>query len=73
MTATSTTLDLAQFRDLGYAVIEDVFDPVTDFLPLRSGYSDLLDREAARMLESGEIISDNQTLSFEQRFIQLVQ
>ena len=73
MTATSTTLDLAQFRDLGYAVIEDVFDLVTDFLPLRSGYSDLLDREAARMLESGEIISYNQTLSFEQRFIQLVQ
>ena len=72
MTVTSTSLDLAQFHDLGYAVIEDVFDPLTDFLPLRSGYSELLDREAARMLESGEISTYDRTMSFEQRFIQLV-
>ncbi len=72
MTATSTNLDLAQFHDLGYAVIEDVFDPLTDFRPLRSGYSDLLDREADRMLKSSEISSYDQTMSFEQRFVQLV-
>ena len=72
MTTAASTLDVAQFRDRGYAIIEAVFNPVTDFLPLRSGYSDLLDREAARMLESGEIDSYDRTLSFEQRFIQLV-
>ena len=66
-----SAVDVSQFRDQGYTVIENVFKPATEFRALRSGYSALLDREAAEMLQDRRIESYDSGLSFEQRLISI--
>jgi len=68
-----TAAQLKQFREQGYAVAEDVFDPESDFAALKRDYSDILDGVAASMLNCGTIQSYARHDPFSERLINLVE
>lgn len=73
MASRLTEVQLKQFREQGYVVAEDVFDPEGDFAALKQDYSDILDGVADSMLKSGTIQSYAREESFSDRVIHLVE
>ena len=67
-----TQTQLNRFRDEGYLVVEDVFDPDVDFKVIKRDYSDILDGVAAEMLADGKIQSYDPTQPFGDRIIDVV-
>ena len=61
-----------QFHNDGYLVVEDAFDPESDFDAVKSDYSDILDEIALEMLAEGKISSYDSTQAFGDRVINVV-
>lgn len=62
------TVDLQKFEDLGYIILEDVFDPQRDLNPVVHEYSEVLDRVTAEWVTEGKIRSTYSHLPFAERF-----
>jgi hypothetical protein len=60
-----------QFKDQGYLIVEDLFDPHTDLDPIVAEYEGVLDRLATSLFESGAIRSTYSDLPFGQRLIKV--
>ena len=73
MASLLTDAQLEQFREQGYTVAEDVFDPAVDFRALKRDYSDILDGLAAEMLDEGAIQSYAPQTPFSDRVISVYQ
>ena len=56
-----------QFHDVGYVVVEDVFDPATDFAPLYADWHQILDNITAQLIDEGRLDSQFKDLPFDQR------
>ena len=69
MTSVLADAQLEQFRDEGYAIAEDVFDPSIDFHALKRDYSAILDRVAEEMLAAGTIQTYDAPAAFGDRLI----
>ena len=61
-----------QFESEGYVVIDDVFEPKSDFAPLMADYSDILDSVADDLLSSGQISSYDPAALFQDRVMDVV-
>lgn len=68
---TLTRLQVQAFASEGYLVVENVFDPERDFLPLIGEYRELLDAIALRLYATGKIASLYDDLPFAERFIEI--
>ena len=64
---------LEQLDDEGYAVVDDVLDPDTDFAPLLDEYNQVLDDIASRLVDEGVLRSTHAELPFESRLIAVCQ
>ena len=63
------TESVAQFREEGYAVVEDVFDPDTDFAPIYAEWEAILGGVADSLAAEGALSSLHEGLPFDQRLI----
>ena len=59
----------SQLERDSYVIVEDVFDPSTDFSPLYEEWTVLLDDIAGRLTEDGALSSSFEQLPFEQRLV----
>ena len=59
--------NVAQFRDEGYVVIEDVFDPTTDFAPIYAEWEAILGDIADGLVARGKLSSHYEGLPFDRR------
>lgn len=64
--------DLLQFEELGYVVVEGIFDPEADFQPVVEEYDGLLDTLAARWVDAGHLSSSYRGLPFEERLLRII-
>jgi phytanoyl-CoA hydroxylase len=64
-------LDLEQFEEQGYLVVEDVLDPVLDLQPVLDEYAAALDEIAADLYARGAISRLYDGLPFAQRLIEV--
>jgi hypothetical protein len=65
-------VDVGQFEDQGYVLIEDLLDPVRDLDPVAREYEAVLDRVAAEWRAEGKIASTYADLPFTQRFAHIL-
>jgi phytanoyl-CoA hydroxylase len=70
--ATPMRVDVERFKEEGYLLLEDVFDPERDLDPVVREYTEKLDRVAAEWLAAGKIPSMFTDLPFTQRFAQIL-
>lgn len=73
MAAALSDTQLKQFRDEGFTVAEDVFDPEIDFLLLKRDYGEILDDVAADLMAGEVIESYDPSASFSDRVIDVYQ
>ncbi len=66
-----TEEQVTQFRDEGYLVVEDLFDPVEDLDPIIEEYKGVLDKLADELYAAGEISSTYRELPFGPRLIEI--
>lgn len=66
-----TSDQLRAFREDGYLVVEDLFDPEMDIAPILSEYEGVLDTLASDLHAEGRIASTYQDLPFSERLIQI--
>lgn len=59
------------FKEEGYLIVEDLFDPRADLDPIVAEYEDVLDRLATSLFESGKTNSSYSDLPFGQRLIKI--
>lgn len=64
---------VAQFKEQGYLVVEQLFDPVNDLDPIIEEYKGVLNRLAEDLVEKGEITSLYEDLPFGERLIRIYQ
>jgi hypothetical protein len=69
MASVLSDTQIEQFREQGYAIAEDVFDPAVDFRALKSDYSEILDRVADEMRDAGTIQTYDAQAPFGDRLI----
>lgn len=62
-----------QLAEEGYAIVDDVLDPVLDLQPILDEYNQVLDAIAEALLAQGAIRSTYRELAFEDRLIQVCQ
>ncbi len=70
-TAGLTADQIQQFREEGYLLVEDLFDPDLDIRPILDEYADVLDRLAHDLFAKGLISSTYADLPFSDRLIQI--
>lgn len=61
----------AQLDEQGYVVLEDVFDPETDFAPIADEWAEILDGIARTLHAEGELRSAHAELPFAERLMAL--
>jgi hypothetical protein len=62
---------LRQFDQDGYMIVEDLFDPATDFALLYQDWQEILDRVADRFIDEGRLAGRYRGLPFDQRLIRI--
>src|SRR4051812_49359380 len=60
---------LERFATDGFVVVEDLFDPATDFAPLMDEGSEVLSRVASDLIAPGALGTSYEKLPFDQRLI----
>ncbi len=70
MTAVTADL-LTQLHDDGFAIVEDVFDPASDFDACRAEWAAILDGVAAGLMGSGRLSAPRDGLPFERRLVEI--
>ncbi len=68
-----TEAQVTEFRDRGYLVIDNIFDPQIDLAPIMEEYQGVLERLAQDLYAQGKITSLYGDLPFEQRLIAIYQ
>ncbi len=66
-----SAVQLQQFADEGYLIVEDVLDPTRDFAPVMDEYSAILDGIADRLYADGAIMSTYADLPFAERVTEI--
>ena len=66
-----TEAQVAQFKEEGYLVVEDVLDPEQDLDPVIEEYADVLDQLAQELYDKGEISSTYNDLPFGERLTKI--
>ena len=66
-----TQEQVQQFRDQGYLIVEDLFDPEADLDPVLEEYAQVLDNLAMDLYVKGEIKSPYRELPFEERLTKI--
>ena len=71
MTVSTVRTDAAAttFREKGYVVVPDVFDPVTDYAQLYADWNEILDEIARECIADGVLSSGYESLPFSDRFV----
>ena len=69
MTTQLTEAALEGFATDGFVVVEDLFDPATDFAPLVDEWSEVLSRVASDLIATGALGTSYEKLPFDQRLI----
>jgi hypothetical protein len=67
--AVATTSRKSQFENEGYIIVENVFDPAVDFVPLYAEWQTILNELADELYTAGSIPSRFDDLPFERRLI----
>jgi len=66
-----TASQVAQFREQGYLIVENLFDPIKDLDPIIDEYKVVLENLAQELYAKGEIASTYAELPFGQRLIEI--
>ena len=64
---------LDHFDREGWLIVEGIFDPESDFAPLLADYSEIADRQAARLLDPVQRAGYDRDWAFEQKILYLAE